>query len=79
MQPEQWKYVDSDKTSGWLRGPLFLWEPHDEWQDFDDDPPTLHAENEEVKKTTVLSTVTIEPSYVLEVVKGRSKVVLPPP
>ena len=22
------------KTSRWLRGPTFLWEPHDRWQDF---------------------------------------------
>ena len=60
------------KTSRWLRGPAFLWEPHDEWKDFDDEPPTLHADDKEVKKTTVLSTVTTEPSYVLEVVKRFS-------
>ncbi|XP_074624723.1 uncharacterized protein LOC141882778 [Acropora palmata] len=60
------------KASRWLRGPTFLWEPHDGWQDFDDEPPTLHADDKEVKKTTVLNTVTIEPSYVLEVVKRFS-------
>ena len=60
------------KTSRWLRGPTFLWGPHDEWQDFDDEPPTLHADDKEVKKTTVLNTVTIEPSYVMEVVKRFS-------
>ena len=60
------------KTSGWLRGPAFLWEPHDEWKDFDDKPPTLHTDDKEVKKITVLSTVTIEPSYVLEMVKRFS-------
>ena len=57
------------KTSRWLHGPTFLWEPHDRWQDFDDEPPTVHADDKEVKKTTVLNTVTTEPSYVLEVVK----------
>lgn len=63
---------DLPKTSPRLHGPVFLWEPNDEWQDFDDEPPALHADDKEVKKTTVLSTVTIEPSYVLEVVKRFS-------
>ncbi|XP_068675533.1 uncharacterized protein [Montipora foliosa] len=60
------------KTSRWLHRPTFHWEPHDRWQDFDDEPPTVHPDDKEVKKTTVLNTVTIEPSYVLEVVKRFS-------
>ena len=35
-------------------------------------PPTLHADDKEVKKISALSTVIKEPSYVLEVVKRLS-------
>ncbi|KAK3727738.1 hypothetical protein QZH41_005197 [Actinostola sp. cb2023] len=56
------------QSSRWLNGPQFLWQPRENWIDFEtpNEVTALSPDDKEVRKTTTLSTVTKESPSLLK-------------